>query len=218
MIKRPVIIIGAGGHARVLLDTLLSASYSVIGLTDLHPHKFNNPHLYFNIPLLGPDEMIFHYPPDSIHLINGLGMIPGPNFHHRMQIYQQFKASGYTFPAVVHPSAVIAANVEINDGVQIMAGSVIQTGAIIGDNTIVNTRVTIDHDAVIGSHVHLAPGTTISGGAIIGSHTFVGAGSTIIQGIHIAEHSTIGAGSVVIRNVPEGVTVMGVPAELFSRE
>ena len=215
MINRPVIIIGAGGHARVLLDTLLSASYSVIGLTDIHPNKLLNPHLFFNIPLLGPDETIFHYPPDTIYLINGLGMIPGPNFHHRRQIYQQFKACGYTFPAVVHPSAVLAANVDINDGVQIMAGSVIQTGAVIGENTIVNTRVTIDHDAVIGSHVHLAPGTTISGGVIIGCDTFVGAGSTIIQGINIAEHCIVGAGSVVNRNVPEGARVMGVPARII---
>ena len=215
MTKRPVIIIGAGGHARVLLDTLINTSYIVIGLTDLHPQNAQAPHVFFNIPLIGSDEIILNYPPDAIYLINGLGMIPGPQFNRRMLVYQRFTACGYTFPVIVHPSSVLAGNVTLKDGVQIMAGSVIQTGAVIGENTIVNTRVTIDHDTVIGSHVHLAPGTTISGSVSIGSHAFVGAGSTIIQGIKVAANCIVGAGSVVTRNVPEGARIMGVPAKII---
>jgi UDP-perosamine 4-acetyltransferase len=215
MMQRPFIIIGAGGHARVLLDTLLSTKHTVIGLTDPQQQDTLAAHLLFNHPLLGSDEIVLQHSPDNVLLCNGLGMIPGPNLHRRMFIYQYFRTCGYTFPTIVHPSAILAGNVDLKEGTQIMAGSVIQTGAVIGENTIINTRVTVDHDAIIGNHVHLAPGTTVSGDVSIGNHSFVGAGSTIIQGVNIAENCIVAAGSVIIRDIPEGAKVIGVPARII---
>jgi len=198
---KPVIIIGSGGHARVLLDILISESRPILGRTDLYLKGSSVSSAFFNIPLIGTDENIFDYPPDSIHLVNGLGMIPGPQLYHRREIYQRFKQHGYTFPAIVHPSAILAGNVTLMEGVQIMAGAVIQTGTIIGENCIINTRAAVDHDVVVGSHVHLAPGSTVCGNVTIGEGTFVGAGSTIIQGIEIGVNCIIKAGSIVTHNI-----------------
>lgn len=209
--KRPLIIIGAGGHARVLLDTLLNQSNKIIGITNPDPNKFG--HYISDIPIIGNDDLILNYCPNSIYLINGIGMMPGKST--RYQLYEKFKNHGYTFTKIIHPSAVLASNVQLLAGVQVMAGVIIQTSVVIDENSIINTRVAIDHDSFIGKHVHLAPGVTVSGGVSIGEGTFVGAGSTIIQGIKIAAHCIIGAGSVVTRDIPEVSTVMGIPARVI---
>ena len=208
--KRPLIIIGAGGHARVLLDTLLSQNNNIIDITNPEPHKIGN--YVFDIPIVGNDDFIFNYHPNDIYLVNGIGMIPGKNT--RYQLYERFKNHEYTFIKVIHTSVIIASNVKLFAGVQIMAGAIIQTGVEIHENSIINTRVAIDHDSFIGEHVHLAPGVTVSGDVSIGEGTFVGAGATIIQGIRIADHCIIAAGSVVTQNIPAGTIAMGIPARV----
>jgi UDP-perosamine 4-acetyltransferase len=209
--ERSLILLGTGGHAKVLLDTLVHQSHNILGITSPNSNFFNNDDL-FNIPIIGDDDEIFYYGTNSIYLVNGVGMMPGKNT--RCKLYEKFKKQGYTFARVIHPSTILATDVELSAGVQIMAGSVIQNGVVIGENSIINTRVAIDHDSYIGKHVHLAPGATISGGVTIGEGTFVGAGSTIIQGIHISDHCIVAAGSVVTQNVPAGATVMGIPARV----
>lgn len=208
--KRPLILMGAGGHARVLLDILLGPANMIIGITSPDPHAVGK-HL-FDRPIIGNDECILNYDPETICLVNGIGMMPGSNT--RNQIYERFKNHGYTFTRVIHPSAVLASHVELFEGVQIMAGAVIQTGVVIHENCIINTRVALDHDSSIGKNVHLASGVTVAGAVSIGEGTFVGAGATIIQGIEIAAYCTIAAGAVVTQNLSEGATARGVPARV----
>jgi len=93
-----------------------------------------------------------------------------------------------------------------------MAGSVIQPGSVIKKNTIINTKVSVDHDCIIGAHVHLAPGVTISGGVCVEDAVHIGTGALVIQGIHIGKKCLIGAGSLVLNNIKEGSTVFGLPA------
>jgi sugar O-acyltransferase, sialic acid O-acetyltransferase NeuD family len=209
--KKSIIVLGAGGYAGVLLDILVRQSYHIFGVTSLDPDNTSKYNL-FGVPVLGKDDKVLNYGINSICLVNGVGMMPGKNT--RCRLYKKFRDFGYTFTRVIHSSAILAANAKLAEGVQVMAGAVIQTGVMIGENTIINTRVAVDHDSNIGKHVHLAPGTTISGDVAIGEGTFVGAGSTIIQGIQISGHCVIAAGSVVTRDVPEGATVMGVPARI----
>ena len=206
----PVIVLGAGGHARVLIDALFIQNVTVIGITK--PGREQLDRTLWKIPLLGDDNEILHYSTDEVQLVNGLGSVGLPN--NRRLLFEKFKKHGFTFASVIHPSAVIASDVKIEEGVQIMAGVVIQTGSSIGCNTIVNTKTAVDHDCLIGSHVHLASGVTISGEVKVGEGTHVGAGTTVIQGINIGKNSMVGAGALVLKDVPEGVKVIGVPARV----
>jgi sugar O-acyltransferase (sialic acid O-acetyltransferase NeuD family) len=207
----PIIILGAGGHARVLADALRPAD--VLGFTDSDVLKSGMKLL--NISVLGSDDIVLSYAPAEIQLVNGLGSIGGTaeGISRRAKLFQDFKQRGYRFRSVVHSSATVAEEVALGEGVQIMAGTVLQTGCRIGANTIVNTRASVDHDCRIGSHVHIAPGVTLSGDVEIGDHTHIGAGATIIQGVHVGANCHVAAGAVVVNDVPAGALMMGVPAK-----
>lgn len=203
-----VIVIGAGGHAAVLLDALMMNNIDVLGVTEADRTRMGQKVLGF--PILGDDETVRRHAPESVFLVNALGSVASMAL--RKSVYQRFSKEGYSFASIVHPAAVIARSASLAQGVQIMAGAVVQARACIGENTIVNTGTTVDHDCHVGAHVHLAPGVTLSGGVTIGEESHIGAGATIIQGVRIGARSTVGAGSVVLQDVPEGSRVAGVPA------
>ena len=209
----PVIVLGAGGHARVLIDVLRIRAITVVGITSIELQDRNKK--LDGINVIGNDEVIFSYTPESVHLVNGIGYTG--KTEKRRALFEFFKKKGYSFASVIHPSAVISPDVQLNEGVQVMAGTVIQTGSKIKKNTIINTKVSVDHDCIIGSHVHLAPGVTISGGVQVADDVLIGAGTTIIQGVRIGKKCSIGAGSLVLNNVKDGVTVFGVPAREVKR-
>lgn len=211
--KRPVIILGAGGHARVLIDALLATSREISGIVDPDPALKGARIL--GLPVLGGDEVVTQFPPADVLLVNGLGSVGSPV--RRQKIFERFKGMGYSFISVVHPSAVVATQVELGEGGQIMAGAVIQTGSRIGANVIINTRVSVDHDCMIGDHCHLAPGVTLSGGVKIGSGCHLGTAATVIQGITIGEGTVVGAGSLVLKDVAAALTVYGSPAGIGHR-
>lgn len=203
-----MILIGGGGHARVVLDMLLSSGITVLGITE----KCKQMAVLFNVPVVGDDNVILDYSPDEIMLANGLGF--AGSMEKRAQIYNLFKKKGYQFETLIHPSAVLSPMAYLKEGVQVMAGAVVQVGSCIGENTVINTRASVDHDCVIGNHVHIAPGATVAGGVKIGDNTCIGAGVTVIQGVSIGRNSIVAAGAVVVHNIPDNVTVMGVPARV----
>jgi len=216
-LSKPIIILGAGGHARVLADALRPLEVS--GFTDSNPLKIDS--RLHNATVLGGDDIALAYAPDDIQLVNGIGSVGigigtkgmALDTLRRVGLFNRFRSAGYRFLNVIHPSAIMAPDVALGEGVQIMAGTVLQTGCNIGDNTIVNTRASIDHDCHIGAHVHIAPGAVLSGGVTVGDYVHIGAGATIVQGIHIGANCMIAAGAVVIRDIPAGKTVIGVPAK-----
>ncbi len=206
--KYPVIIIGAGGHAKVLINALLLSSLEIIGLTDSNPEKHGT--FLMDVPIIGDDGEIMRYPADSVRLVNGIGSVN--IVLKRRQAYMRFKEQGYCFAEVVHPSAVVASDVVLSEGSQIMAGAVIQPGSSIGVGAIINTGASVDHDCRIGDHAHIAPGVTISGEVEVGENSHIGSGTVIIQGVKIGRECLVAAGSVVVRDVPNGAAVLGVPA------
>lgn len=210
----PVIILGAGGHAKVLIDALRLQSVALLGVTDADSSRAGQ--LLFGVPIIGGDEEITKYSTEVIRLVNGLGSVRvNPQRRH---LFECFKSKGYQFASVVHPSAVIAADSVLSEGVQIMAGAIIQAGCHIGVNTVINTGSIVDHDCHIGDHAHISPGVTLSGGVWIGEGAHVGTGAKVIQGVKIGLNSLVAAGAVVIRDVENGATVAGVPAKICSTE
>ncbi|MDD5170871.1 MAG: acetyltransferase [Syntrophales bacterium] len=206
----PVIIIGAGGHAKVLISTLKAIQADIIGLTDV---AFDQSDIALrDLPVLGNDDKVLAYAPDRVTLVNGIGAVSSTA--KRLNIYEKFKKHGYSFLTVIHPSAIIMDDVSLAEGVQVLAGAVIQTGCAVGINAIINTGAIVDHDSMIGEHVHIAPGVVLSGGVHVGTMAHIGTAATVIQGIRIGEAAIIGAGAVVIKDIPAGATAFGVPARV----
>lgn len=206
----PVLIIGGGGHAKVLIEALRLRSMNVIGIIDADPAKVGIE--VSGVRVVGEEDSISEYDPKTVRLVNAIGSIRQPKI--RTAVFEKFKARGFTFSSVIHPSAVVAPDAVLGEGVQLMAGVVVQPGVTIGVDTIINTRAAIDHDCLIGDNVHIAPGVTLSGGVIVGNGAHIGAGATVIQGIRIGANSVIGAGSLVIDDIPSEAEVFGVPAKL----
>ncbi len=207
--SKPVIIIGAGDHAKVLLDILLDQNENVIGLTDKSLSKGT---CIYGVSVIGDDSEILKYKADEIELINGIGSVGNTSL--RRKVFVSLKEKGYVFKSVIHPSVIISKRAKIGEGTQLLAGSVVNTEAEIGDNAIINTKTSIDHGCVIGKHCHIAPGCSFSGCVKVGEGTHIGTGTSIIQGINIGKNVLIGAGSVVISDVSDNEKAFGVPARV----
>lgn len=213
MTEKPLIIIGAGGHAKVLIDTLLLQGVSVLGIVDIDEKKIGTSIL--NLRVLGNDQYLEHYNAKDIKLVNGVGSTQ--SMYMRKMVYLKYKRAGYCFKSIIHPSAIVATSVQFGEGVQIMAGAVLQADCYVGDNSIINTCASIDHDCNIGEHVHIAPGCVLSGSIQIGANTHIGAGCTIIQGRKIGSNVLAGAGSLLIHDVEKNGKVVGVPARKLEK-
>lgn len=207
---KPVIVIGAGGHARVLVDCLRLDNVNIVGVLDKCPPSEDRTG---KLPIIGDDRAIFDYSCDAVELVNGIGSVGDTGL--RTNIFNKFKKLGYSFRSVIHPRAIVAEDCVLEEGVQVMAGAVINPGTHIAADTIVNTGAVIDHECKIGSHVHIAPGVTISGGVQVGDGSHIGTGAIIIQGVNIGERALIGAGAVVIHDVASASKVVGVPAKVM---
>lgn len=203
-----VIVVGAGGHARVLIDALQRAGIQILFATDADPGKHGRSLL--GVPVIGGDEALAAHAPGSVPLVVGLGSVGTDGA--RRAVFERLAADGHRFATVIHPAAVVAPDVMLLEGAQVMAGAVVQTGSHIGRNAIINTGACVDHDCRIGNHAHIAPGATLSGGVEIGDGAFVGTGACVIQSVRIGQGSVVAAGAVVIGDVPAGMCVMGVPA------
>lgn len=215
---KPLIILGAGGHAKVVLSVALELGIDVKCLTDNDKKKHGEKVL--GIEVLGDDRILRAFGPDKFELAVGIG-IGSENLHlnhqleHRLKIFNSFSSQGYSFPALIHPKAVVAKGCNIGNGVQIFSGSIIQPNCSIGDLSILNTKASVDHDCSIGRASHIAPGVTCGGNVEIGTQVHIGIGAIILPNINIKDNSIVAAGSVVNADVDIGEKVGGTPARLM---
>lgn len=197
---KTLILLGSGGHAKVLLDIVGQQNTTLLGILD--PKLPVNSTLW-GFSVLGDDMQLLHYPASCVLLVNGLGSIPF-DAGRRAQVFSIWTARGYCFHQVIHASAIIARNATLQTGVQIMAGAIVQADTHIGANSLINTGAIVEHDCRIGQSVHIAPGAVLSGGVCVGDNVHIGTNATIIQGISIGNGSIIGAGAVVTQTIAPG--------------
>jgi sugar O-acyltransferase (sialic acid O-acetyltransferase NeuD family) len=200
-----LVVLCAGGHARVVIEALRSRGARPTAVTDRDSTRVGS--FLGGIPIIGSDEDILAMKADSVELANGLGnraSRSSPGLAGRRELFGRFAALGYAFPVISHLSAVIASDVSPGEGAQVMAGAIIQPGARIGRNVLVNTRAVVEHDCQIGDHCHIAPGAVLCGGVSVGEGTHVGAGAIILGGVNLGAGSVVAAGTVVARDVAAG--------------
>lgn len=196
--NKQVIVIGAGGHGRVIGDIITACGDHVAGFLDDRPAED-----FSGLAILGKISAISDLAGDFRFII-GIG-----NNAVRRQLSEQYALSWYT---AIHPSAVISPSATIEEGTAVMANAVVNAAARVGKHTIINTAAIIEHDNNIGDYCHISPRAALGGTVRIGNDTHIGIGAVVINNIEICHHCIIGAGAAVIRDICEPGTYAGVPA------
>jgi sugar O-acyltransferase (sialic acid O-acetyltransferase NeuD family) len=205
MSDRHVIVLGAGGHAKVVIATLQAAGRAVDGILD-DDDALQDGHI-LGVPVIGRTDCApgFRHL-DAIIAVGDNGM--------RQKLAEKVNLD---WTVVVHPSAVVHPEVTIGPGTVVFAGAVIQPGARIGAHTIINTGATVDHDCVVGDYVHIAPGVHLGGTVTVDDGVFVGIGSALLPNIHIGRWAKLGAGTVAINDIEPRAVAVGVPSRYVRR-
>lgn len=198
-----ILVVGAGGHGKVVIATLREAGHRVAGVFDDNPALWGQSVL--GCPVLGSLSKIPDRAPAAAVLAVGGNDV-------RRSLARRLP--GLKWITVVHPRAYVHASVKLGAGTVVCAGAVIQPDAIIGEHCIINTSASVDHDCRIGNFVHIAPGAHLAGGIAVGHGTLVGIGACVTPGVTIGAETIIGAGAAVTRNLPDGITAMGIPARI----
>ncbi len=203
-LQHGILVLGAGGHGKVVADILMSQGLLVIGFLDDDPTFWGQ--IRLDLPVLGAIDTYASYTPD------GLVMGVGDNKTRRRVVERLGAQASPLWMQAVHPRAIVARSVRLGQDVVIAAGAVINPDAAVGDHVIVNTGATVDHDCIVDDYAHIAPGAHLSGDVRVGEGVLVGIGGSVAPGKSIGDWAVVGAGAVVVRDVPGGVTAIGVPA------
>ena len=196
-----VILIGAGGHARVVREALRVMGEAVIGYAAPEAGAFGH------LAWLGDDAVALARLEAGTAVALGVGGRPrrdDPGTEGRRSLFEAWQAAGAAFPAIVGAGVVRAGDLTLGDGVQLMAGAVIQPGVRLGDNVLMNTRAAVDHDCLIAAHAVVAPGAILCGGVEVGKGAWIGAGAVVLEGRKIGARAVVAAGAVVSHDVPAG--------------
>jgi sugar O-acyltransferase (sialic acid O-acetyltransferase NeuD family) len=194
-------IIGAGGHAKVVISIVRELNITIKGILDDDTLKQGLSIL--GVEVLGGLDIIENK--NNVKAIIAIG-----DNDTRKRVAERF--SQVHFISLIHPKAYVHPSVVLGKGSIVMAGAMIQPESIIGNHVIINTGTTIDHDCIINDYSHVAPGCHLGGDVTIGEGALAGIGSSFIQGINIGKWSVVGAGSVVIKEVDNYCLVKGIPA------
>lgn len=202
------IILGAGGHGRVVLDILLRAGeHEVVGFVDSNPalvgRRIDGRKVLGDLSIL-PDLPAAYGVTGAIVAVGDNGV--------RREFADRVTAAGLALLNAIHPSANLAHNVTLGSNLVIAAGSLVCAHCHVGDSVILNTGCIVDHESMIGPGSHICPGARLAGRVTVDSGAFVGIGATVIQNVRIGYDAIVGAGAVVIRDVAPLTTVVGVPA------
>ncbi|PGC85871.1 acetyltransferase [Bacillus toyonensis] len=205
-----ILIIGCGGHSKVVKDIILSnGGYEIIGyLDDLYTGKTIIDNFYFGA-IEDAGEIINNF--YDIKLVIAIG-----DNKIRKEIFRKLNQPIEIYATLIHKTAIISPHAHVGNGTVIMPNVVVNADTFIGNHTIINTGSIIEHDNIIGDFVHISPHATLTASTTIEEGVHIGASATIIPGLKIGKWSIVGAGSVVINNFPSNCTAVGIPAKVIN--
>ncbi len=205
-----VVGIGAGGHAKVVIDILRAmGGYEIVGLLDADKRLWEKEVL--GVRVLGGDDLLPKLYEQGIRdAFIGVGSVDNPGV--RVGIYEAARKHGFQIVKAVHPRAVVATSTQMGQGATVMAGAVINPSARLGENVIVNTCAVVEHDCVIGDHTHISVNATLAGAVEVRERVHVGAGAIVKQRITVGTGAIIAMGAIVVKDVDAGAIVQGTPA------
>ncbi|VEH88051.1 pilin glycosylation protein PglB [Neisseria animaloris] len=205
-------VIGAGGHAKVILDAalLMEKWETVVFLDDYHNGKKTE---FMGFPLLGGCGLLGQtVTPDQYDVALAIG-----DNATRKRRFEEVEKMGFHLPVITHPSAVVSRFAKVEHGTVIFAQAVVGAGAHIGKGVIINNSATVDHDCRLGDFVHISPGSHLAGNTSIDELSWIGIGSCTRQNSKVGKNCIIGAGAAVIENIPDNETAFGIPAQKLTR-
>lgn len=195
-----LLLIGGGGHARVVLDTVLHMGLRCHGVTAPTAPSLSG------VSYVGDDESAFRSSQPRTAAL-GLGGTPRQGMSGtqlRKSVFLRFRDEGFAFPPLIGRGVLLSEDATLGSGVQLVAGAIVQPNVRIDDNVVVNTGACLDHDAVIQAHAMIAPRAVLCGGVVVGTGAYIGAGAVILQGVTIGADAVVAAGAVATTDVPDG--------------
>jgi len=212
--NKRVLVWGAGGHGKVVIDALMaSGEWKVVGVIDDDESKRDTEVLGVKVFALEGDVAEVAKRLDCKRVAIAIG-----DNYTRFEKFQLAQRAGLTPVNVVHPRAHVSRFVQMGEGVTILAGATINPGTTIADNVCVNTSASVDHDNYLESSCHIFPNATLTGGVRIAEFAYVGSGAVIAPNLTVGKYSYVGAGAVVLADVAEGTIVFGTPAEVSGKQ
>jgi sugar O-acyltransferase (sialic acid O-acetyltransferase NeuD family) len=212
--RKRVLVWGAGGHGKVVVDAILSGEkWEIGGVIDEDRRKSGSEVLGVPVMLFDGDLMRMAQRLQCEYATIAIG-----DNYTRSEKFELLRSAGLAAATVVHPSAHVSRFVKIGEGVIILAGATINAGTVLEDNVCVNTAASVDHDNYLEQSCHIFPNATLTGSVHVGEFAYVGAGAVIKPNVTIQKYSYVGAGAVVLHDVAEGKIVCGVPAQVTGEQ
>lgn len=209
--KKKVIVVGTGGHAKVVIDILLSMiDVEIIGLTAKELPVGSE---FFGQKVLGNDSILLPMYKNKEFDFVAMGVGGFRDNSLRKKIFSAMKGQGLSFISVIHPTAYISKSSKIGEGSIIFPNVSVNTEVEIGMNSIIATGATIDHESILGNNVLISAGVTIGGNVQIKDDSLVALGAKVISGLKIGTNTLIGAGAVVVKDIPDNHVALGLPAK-----
>jgi sugar O-acyltransferase (sialic acid O-acetyltransferase NeuD family) len=200
MKKASILLVGAGGHARVCIDVIeREGHFAIAGLVGLAAEVGNR---VLGYPVLGTDKNLTSLLTEHAHALVAVGQIKTPE--PRMRIFELLERSSCASPPIISPQAYVSPHATLGAGTIVMPGAVINAGASVGRNCIINSQALVEHDAIVEDHCHIATAAVINGGTVIGTGTFIGSGSVVRESVQLRPRCVIGMGQRILKDCADG--------------
>jgi sugar O-acyltransferase (sialic acid O-acetyltransferase NeuD family) len=204
-----VVVYGSGGHGKVVADAVLATpGWELVGFLDDRAQAGTR---LLGCEVLGGGDLLADLAAQETSVALGVGANAA-----RQQVFERCVAAGIAVVTVVHPSATVSPSATLGPGVVVLAQAAVNPDAALGDGALVNTSAVVEHDCRIGAFAHLSPRAALGGAAQVGARAHLGLGAVVLPGISVGADSVVGAGAVVVRDLPSGITAVGVPARIRS--